>query len=232
MRVTGKLVYIADDEVNILNIIKVFLEREGFEVETFTDGRQLLEAFRRRPASLLVIDVMMPEMDGYSLCAAIRQISPVPIIIVSAKDTEADRIAGLTIGSDDYLTKPFSPLELVARVKALLRRVELDTQPEKSKVLQVADVVIDPNAKTVTCKGQEVPLTQLEFALLHYMVMNRYRAVSRAELLDKVWGYETAVETRATDDAVKRIRAKLAKAGSSLKIDTVWGFGFRIRERD
>lgn len=229
---TGKLVYIADDEVNILNIIKVFLEREGFEVETFTDGRQLLEAFRRRPASLLVIDVMMPEMDGYSLCAAIRQISPVPIIIVSAKDTEADRIAGLTIGSDDYLTKPFSPLELVARVKALLRRVELDTQPEKSKVLQVADVVIDPNAKTVTCKGQEVPLTQLEFALLHYMVMNRYRAVSRAELLDKVWGYETAVETRATDDAVKRIRAKLAKAGSSLKIDTVWGFGFRIRERD
>lgn len=229
---TGKLVYIADDEVNILNIIKVFLEREGFEVETFTDGRQLLEAFRRRPASLLVIDVMMPEMDGYSLCAAIRQISPVPIIIVSAKDTEADRIAGLTIGSDDYLTKPFSPLELVARVKALLRRVELDTQPEKSKVLHVADVVIDPNAKTVTCKGQEVPLTQLEFALLHYMVMNRYRAVSRAELLDKVWGYETAVETRATDDAVKRIRAKLAKAGSSLKIDTVWGFGFRIRERD
>lgn len=228
----GKLIYIADDEVNILNIIKVFLEREGFEVETFTNGTDLLEAHKRRPASLLVIDIMMPEMDGYTLCAAVRQISSVPIIIVSAKDTEADRIAGLTIGSDDYLTKPFSPMELVARVKALLRRVEMDTNQQRLRTLQVADVVIDPNTKTVTCRGQEVPLTGLEFSVLHYMVMNRYRAVSRAELLDEVWGFETVVETRATDDAVKRIRAKLAKAGSSLKIDTVWGFGFRVRERD
>ena len=118
MSVEQKLIYIADDERNILNIISSFLEKEGYLVETFTDGQSLVEAFHRREADLLVIDIMMPGLDGYEVCTTIRQISTVPIIIVSAKDTEPDRIVGLTLGSDDYLTKPFSPLELVARVKS------------------------------------------------------------------------------------------------------------------
>lgn len=114
-----KLIYIADDEINICNIIKSFLAKEGYEVEAFTDGRSLFEAFNARPADMLVIDIMMPEMDGYSICSLIRQKSSVPIIIVSAKDTESDKITGLTLGSDDYLTKPLSPMELIARVKSM-----------------------------------------------------------------------------------------------------------------
>jgi len=114
-----KLVYIADDEINICNIMKSFLIKEGYEVETFYDGRSILEAFQIRPADMLIIDIMMPEIDGYSLCSFIRQKSSVPIIIVSAKDTEPDKIAGLTLGSDDYLTKPFSPMELIASVTLL-----------------------------------------------------------------------------------------------------------------
>lgn len=228
-----KRIYIADDEVNILEIISAFLEREGFEVATFTDGQQLLEAFEVREPDLLILDIMMPGVDGYSVCSMIRQKSTVPIIMVSAKDTEADRIAGLTLGSDDYMTKPFSPLELVARVKSIFRRIEMDKAPSAKggEPLRFADIVIDPATRRALCRGEELPLTALEFSLLRYMVENRSRAVSRAELLDKVWGFETEVETRATDDAMKRLRKKLADAGSTLSIDTVWGFGFRVREK-
>lgn len=228
-----KLIYVADDEVNILKIISSFLEKEGYAVQAFTDGESLVDAFRRQPADLLVIDIMMPGMDGYQLCTIIRQMSSVPIIIVSAKDTEPDRIVGLTLGSDDYLTKPFSPLELVARVKSLFRRIELDKAEHNLFVQQkLGDLVIDSNTKRVSCRGQDLQFTVLEFGVLEYMAANRYRAVSREELLDKVWGFASAVETRATDDAVKRIRKKLREAHSRVEIETVWGFGFRITERD
>jgi DNA-binding response OmpR family regulator len=122
---SNKLIYIADDEVNICNIMKSFLIKEGFQVQTFYDGSKLLDAFKKHPADLLVLDIMMPGMDGYSLCSAIREVSNVPIIIVSAKDSEIDRILGLNLGGDDYLTKPFSPMELVARVKAFSEELSL-----------------------------------------------------------------------------------------------------------
>lgn len=224
-----KLVYIADDEINICNIIKSFLVKEGYEVETFYDGRSILEAFQLRPADMLIIDIMMPEIDGYSLCSFIRRKSSVPIIIVSAKDTEPDKIAGLTLGSDDYLTKPFSPMELIARVKSIFRRIELDqNKVEKNQIIQISDVTINPAKKQAEIGGKNIGLTGMEFSLLYYLAENMNRAVSRSELLDKVWGFESAVETRATDDMIKRIRKKLADTGSVLKIDTVWGFGFRI----
>ncbi len=224
-----KLVYIADDEINICNIIKSFLVKEGYEVETFYDGRSILEAFQLKPADMLIIDIMMPEIDGYSLCSFIRQKSSVPIIIVSAKDTEPDKIAGLTLGSDDYLTKPFSPMELIARVKSIFRRIKLDQNKiEKNHIIQISDVTINPARKQAEIGGKNIGLTGMEFSLLYYLADNRNRAVSRGELLDKVWGFESTVETRATDDMIKRIRKKLADTGSVLKIDTVWGFGFRI----
>ncbi|KNY29311.1 response regulator transcription factor [Pseudobacteroides cellulosolvens] len=228
-----KLIYIADDEVNICNIIKSFLVKEGFEVETFNDGRTILDAFNEKPADMLVIDVMMPELDGFSLCSAIRQKSTVPIIIVSAKDTEPDKIAGLTLGSDDYLTKPFSPMELIARIKSIFRRIELDkTKSTQSGILSVADVEINTDLKQALVGGKNIGLTGMEFALLNYLTENKNKAVSRSELLDKIWGFENEVETRATDDMVKRIRKKLADSGSSLKIETVWGFGFKVEEKD
>ena len=228
-----KLIYIADDEVNICNIIKSFLLKEGFEVEAFNDGRSILEAFNTRQADMLVIDIMMPEIDGYSLCSLIRQKSSVPIIIVSAKDTEPDKIAGLTLGSDDYLTKPFSPMELIARVKSIFRRIELDKATiGNNQTITISDISINPNTKQAECNGKSLGLTGMEFSLLYYLSINRYRAVSRSELLDKVWGFENEVETRATDDMIKRIRKKLSDVGSVLKIDTVWGFGFRIQDKE
>ncbi len=225
-----KLIYIADDEVNICNIIKSFLLKEGYEVETFNNGRSILEAFNAKPADMLVIDIMMPQIDGFSLCSTIRQKSPVPIIIVSAKDTEPDKIAGLALGSDDYLTKPFSPMELVARVKSIFRRIEMDkSKAVVSHIVRISDILINPDTKQVECDGKNVGLTGMEFSLLHYLAENKTRAVSRSELLDKVWGFENEVETRATDDMIKRIRKKLSDAGSHLKIETVWGFGFKIQ---
>lgn len=228
-----KLIYIADDEENICNIIKFFLIKEGLEVETFPDGRTVLDAFNQKQADLLVIDIMMPEIDGYSLCTAIRQKSAVPIIIVSAKDTETDKIAGLTLGSDDYLTKPFSPMELVARIKSIFRRIELDKAKHSDmSTVHIADITIKVDSKQAEANGRNIGLTGMEFALLYYLVENRNKAVSRNELLDKIWGFENEAETRATDDMIKRIRKKLADCNSTLKIENVWGFGFKIEEKE
>ncbi|WP_010244191.1 response regulator transcription factor [Acetivibrio cellulolyticus] len=228
-----KLIYIADDEVNICNIIKSFLVKEGYEVETFNDGRKILEAFNKRPADMLIIDIMMPELDGFSLCSSIREKSNVPVIIVSAKDTETDKIAGLTLGSDDYLTKPFSPMELIARIKSIFRRIEMDKiKNEKVQKIKIADVVINSDKKQAEINDKNIGLTNMEFALLYYLAVNKNKAVSRSELLDKVWGFDNEVETRATDDMIKRVRKKLTDVGSALKIETVWGYGFKVEDKE
>lgn len=227
----GKQIYIADDEVNICSILNSFLTRAGYNVTAFTTGKAILEAQRRAPADLLIIDIMMPELDGFSLCQALRAESGVPIIMISAMDGEKDKIKGLTLGSDDYLTKPFSPMELVARVNGLFRRVEMDLKPVKpTGEIRIRDVRICPDTFRVEADGRPVNLTGMELSLLRYLADNRDRAVSREELLDKVWGFETHVATRATDDMIKRIRKKLAEAGSVLKIETIWGYGFKIPE--
>lgn len=227
----NKLIYIADDEINICNIIKSFLEKEGFEVKLFTDGLSLLEAFREKEPDALVLDIVMPEIDGFQLCSIIRVKSSVPIIIVSAKDTEFDKIRGLSLGSDDYLTKPFSPLELIARINSIFRRIKLDEDhSNKANILRFSDIAINLDTKEATSKDTPLNLSSMELSLLIYLFKNKNRAVSREELLDKIWGFENKVETRATDDMIKRIRKKLAASGSKLKIHTIWGFGFIIHE--
>ena len=228
----SKLIYVVDDEKNICNIIQSFLVKEGCEVETFQDGRAALEQFRRRPADLLVLDIMMPGLDGYSLCSAVRQTSNVPIVFVSARDTEPDKVAGFTLGGDDYLTKPFSPLELVARIKRMFQRMELDRSHRTgAKTVFIGNVVIDPDARRAEVQGRDVRLTNMEFSLLLYLAMNKNRAVGRNELLNKIWGFESEVESRATDDMIKRIRRKLSDAGADLKIETVRAFGFAIYDK-
>jgi len=231
-----KLIYIADDELNICNIIKSFLVKEGYDVQIFPDGRSVLEAFNAFPSDLLILDIMMPHIDGFSLCSTIRQKHSVPIIIVSAKDTEPDKIAGLTLGCDDYLTKPFSPMELIARVRSIFRRIELDksntSEKSTSNLIPITDLIVNADTKQVEFEGESIGLTQMEFSLFLYLVKNKNRAVSRNELLDKVWGFENDVETRATDDMIKRIRKKLSFFDSKLKIETVWGFGFKVEDKD
>ena len=175
-----KLIYIADDEVNICNIIKSFLVKEGYDVETFNDGQSILEAFIAKNADMLVIDIMMPGLDGYSLCSQVRQISAVPIIIVSAKDTEPDKIVGLNLGCDDYMTKPFSPMELIARIRSIFRRIELDKEHSSiCNVLKVSDITINNNIKRAEINGKDIGLTGMEFSLLNYLAINKDRAVRR-----------------------------------------------------
>ena len=226
-----KRIYIADDEKNIRQLIQSFLTKEGFEVEGFGDGESLLEAFQRRPADLLILDIMMPGMDGLSLCASIRQQSTVPIIIVSAKDSPLDRVAGITLGSDDYLVKPFLPLELVARVKALFRRVEMTKPeaPEPEETLGFGGLRLDPRLRTAQLDGKELAVTPTEFDFLAYLLKNRDRAVSRDELLKNLWQLDfDDPDTRVADDLVKRLRKKLREAGGGVRIETVWGYGFRL----
>jgi len=224
-----KLIYIADDEIKIQELIKMFLQKEGYDVEVFSNGETLLKAFTKSPADMLIIDIMMPELDGLTLCSEIRKISNVPIIIVSAKDSESDKIAGLMLGSDDYLTKPFSPVELVLRVKSIFKRTEFDKLPIINQdLLYVGDILINPSKRNVQFNDIEIKLTPMEFNLLLYLSKNQNQGISREELLQNVWGFDSEVDTRATDDMIKRIRRKLSNAGSTLKIETLWGYGFII----
>lgn len=223
-----KRIYVADDEQNIRELIKSFLEMEGFDVTVFENGDNLLGQFLKEPADLVVLDIMMPGTDGLTLCSQIRQKSNIPIFIVSARGSELDRITGITLGSDDYLTKPFSPIELTARIKAIFRRMELDRKNSIQDTLDYGDIFINTCTREVKCKGSPIDLTPTEMSLMIYLIENKDKAVSREMLLRNVWEFDFDVDTRATDDVIKRLRKKLAALNSSVKIDSVWGFGFKL----
>lgn len=226
-----ELIYIADDEKNIREVVKSFLESEGYLVSAFEDGNKLLVSFQQKPCDLVILDIMMPGSNGFDICSELRKISSVPIIMLTARDTDIDYATGINLGSDDYFTKPFSAISLVMRVKAIFRRVELDKQsPHNSpSVLTFADISINQNSKTVLLDSNPLELTPNEYNLLCYLMENKDKAISRDELLNKIWGYNTEVETRAADDTVRRLRKKLST--SRTIIDTVWGFGFRLKEQ-
>ena len=221
-----KTIYIADDEKNIRELISGFLKNDGYRVCSFENGDQLLEAFKEEPADMVILDIMMPGTDGLAVCSKIRENYRVPIIIVSARDSELDRITGITLGSDDYLVKPFSPMELVARVRALFRRIELDQDKTCDDLLVYGDISINLLTKECRQDDRRLELTPTEFAMLAYLFENSGRAVSREELLKNVWKYDFEVDSRVTDDVLKRLRKKLS--GSNVKIEAVWGFGFKL----
>lgn len=230
----AKLIYVADDEKNICFLIQNFLEKDGFEVECFGDGESLLAACEKKMPDLCVLDIMMPGIDGLTVCTQIRRKSHVPIIIVSAKDSPLDRITGLTLGSDDYLVKPFLPLELVTRIKALLRRADAFSEkpaPEAQESHAFGDLEIYPKRRVAVLRGEEIALTPLEFDFLCHMLERSEHVASREELLSTLWKVSIReVDTRAVDDMVKRLRKKLKESGSCVKIETVWGYGFRLTD--
>ncbi len=233
----SKIIYIADDDDNIRNLLKSFLEREGYICFGFPTGDDLLKKFITEPCDLILLDVMMPGRDGFFILTELRKISNVPIIMLTARDSDSDYIEGLNLGSDDYFTKPFSPIKLVTKVKSIFKRQEVTLEADTSNSVAVngnelvfADIVINKKTKTATADGQDLPLTPNEYALLSYLITNKDRAIPRSELLDKIWGYETEIETRVADDTVKRLRKKLTI--SNVKITTVWGFGFRLETAD
>ena len=228
------MIYIADDDDNIRNLLKSFLEREDFNVISFPTGDELLERFNDTPCDLIILDVMMPGHDGFFILKEIRKTSNVPIIMLTARDSDADYIMGLNSGSDDYFTKPFSPIKLVTKVKSTLKRQEdLMSGGEVARddnVLVFSDIVINKKTKECTIGGKTLPLTPNEYALLTYMISNKDRAIPRIELLDKIWGYSTEVETRVADDTVKRLRKKIKN--SSASVTTVWGYGFKLVDKN
>ena len=225
-----KLIYIAEDEKHIRDLEKIFLEKSGFRVETFDCGETLLKAFDDNPANLSVLDIMLPGVDGLSICNLIREKSTVPIIIVSAKDSEMDKITGITIGSDDYLTKPFSPIELVVRVQAIFRRIEMHSNSLRNDdMLTYGDLVVNKKRREITKDGTPISLTPTEYKVITYLIDNADKAISRDELLRNIWEFDIKViDTRATDDTMKRLRKKLVDIASSVKIETIRGYGFRI----
>ncbi len=222
-----KLIYIADDEKNIRDIIEGFLKKEGFETVCFETGDALLLAFELKPCDLVILDIMMPGKSGLEICTKLRENSNVPIIMVSARDSELDKITGLAIGSDDYLTKPFSPMELVLRVKSMFRRISIERNTPNNDSITFADITLNYSLRTCVCENKNIELTPMEFDLLLYM-FNNNRAVKREELLKNVWEFAGEGDTRAVDDLVKRLRKKIA--GTKVKITTVWGFGFKLEE--
>jgi DNA-binding response OmpR family regulator len=226
----NRVIYVVDDEQKIRDLIRSYLIKEGYEVEVFPEGKSAYDAFTVKVPDMMVIDIMMPEMDGYSLCREIRKTSDIPIIMVSAKDEEIDRILGLELGSDDYISKPFSPRELTARIKTVFRRIRTapDVIQAPVKQFKCNDVIIFLEERKVLVDKTEAELTTKEFELLLYLVENKNRVFTREQLISSIWGYDYIGDTRAVDDLVKRIRKKLGKAGSSLEITTVWGYGYKI----
>lgn len=230
----SKLIYTADDEANIREAIKAFLENDGYRVRAFATGDELLEEFKINPCDLVILDVMMPGTDGFTVCVELRKISTVPIIMLTARDSDLDYATGLSLGSDDYFTKPFSPMSLVMRVESIFRRIEFDTQEVKNlkeassqSTLSFGDLELNPGTRFSLLKGKPIDLTPNEFKLLCYMIENRHKAFSSDELLEAIWGYTGEVETRAAHDTIRRLRKKLD--GSNVIIDTIWGFGFRLK---
>ena len=225
----AQTIYLADDEKNIRDLIATFLKQEGFAVTAFMDGETLLEACKRALPDLVILDVMMPGADGLSVCSHLRKLHPqLPILIVSAEDSPFDRVTGLTLGSDDYLVKPFLPLELVARVRALLRRAQANVAREERRSLSFGPLELSPELRTAALRGEPLALTPTELDFLVYLVENKERAVSREELLRALWQIDWQADTRAADDLVKRLRRKLSATRSGVRVETVWGFGFRI----
>ena len=226
----GRNILVVEDDKNISDLIHMYLVKEGFDVRIAGDGGKALEEFQKKEPDLILLDIMLPVMDGWAVCAKIRETSKVPIIMLTAKGEIEDRIIGLELGADDYLIKPFSPRELVARVRALLRRVHADSEPQR-EVLEFGELTIDVSGHKVLVKGKEVDLTASEFKLL--TTLSRYpgRVYSRMELVEKVLGYDFEGYERTIDSHVKNLRAKIGDNPRNPKwLHTVHGVGYRFED--
>lgn len=219
-------ILVVDDEANIRDLARMYLEQEGYRVLTANDGRLALEAIQAEAPSLMVLDLMLPEMDGWEVCRRVRAGSNLPILMLTARDDDIDKIVGLELGADDYLTKPFNPRELVARVRAILRRTGTAVQQPESERRQLGNVVLDAGSREVTVGGRRVTLRAKEFDLLLTFMNHANLVLSREQLLDKVWGYEYYGETRTVDVHIAHLREKLG--GSNIAIETVWGMGYKL----
>ena len=221
-----------DDEKAIIDFVSYNLKRQGYEVHCAQNGENALQLFKQYNFDLAILDIMLPGMDGYEICREIRKTSNIPVMFLSARDTELDKVVGLEIGADDYLAKPFGVRELVARVKALLRRQNQQIEDsQKSDVFSTGDTSVDELAHKASYKGTDIELTPREFELLAILVKNAGTVLSREKLLEEAWDWQYLVETKTVDTHIKRLRDKLKDAGADPNelIETVRGYGYRFK---
>ena len=219
-------ILIVDDEQHIIDLARMYLELEGFSIASSTDGAEALKRILGEHPALVVLDLMLPGLDGWEVCRRVRAESDVPIIMLTARSDDIDRIVGLELGADDYLTKPFNPRELVARVKAILRRSARRDKAPAGSMIKLGNLIIYPERRQVAVEGETVELRVKEFDLLQTLAENRGVVFTRERLLNVVWGYDFAGETRTVDVHIAHLRHKLR--AMTPVIETVWGVGYRL----
>jgi two-component system alkaline phosphatase synthesis response regulator PhoP len=225
----GELILIIDDEPNIVSLAKLYLEREGYRIESVGDGISALRVIPTLKPALIVLDIMLPEIDGLEICRRLRaDKNPVLILMLTARDADIDKILGLEMGADDYLTKPFNPRELVSRVKAMLRRAPR-VSPDNTSPIHIEDLTIDPSSREITVSGAVIPARNQEFDLLLTLANHQGMVLTRDQLLNLAWGYDYAGQTRTVDVHVAHLRRKLS--GSRVRIETVAGVGYKLVAR-
>ena len=232
----GRRILVVDDEEAILGVVRLNLINEGFDVDTATDGKSAMQRFEHEHYSMAILDVMLPDFDGFELARRIRQRSDIPIMMLSARDTDLDKAVGLGIGADDYLTKPFSPVELVARVKAHLRRYDQATAPPDERpdeILKVGAVRVDLGSRTVRKHDETIELTAKEFDLLALLAGNPGRAYTKGQIYSAVWGDQWVSDYSTVQVHIRRLRSKLEDDPSEpVLIKTIWGIGYRLDSCD
>jgi len=222
----GPTILLVDDEANILELNRMYIENAGYTVCMARDGIEALTQFRAMHPALVVLDLMMPEVDGWEVCRRLRQEGPIPIIMLTARAEDIDRIVGLELGADDYMTKPYNPRELVARIRAVLRRTYNAPETTTEKQIHLGDLIIDPARREATVHQRSLQLRAKEFDLLYTLVKHQGIVLSREQLLDLVWGFDYYGETRTIDMHVAQLRKELQ--GSNAQIETVWGVGYKL----
>lgn len=223
----GQQIMVVDDDKNIAQLIRLYLEKEGFSVLSYERGDEALEAFKRNPPALMLLDIMLPGMDGWQVCRAVRQISSIPVIMLSAKNETFDKVLGLELGADDYMTKPFDSKELIARVKAVLRRGAQAASEQEA--LSFPGLTISMEKYAVTYQGKTIDMPPKELELLYFLASHQNHVFTREQLLEKVWGFDYFGDSRTVDVHVKRIREKLTGSEQlGWQIKTVWSVGYKF----
>ena len=229
----AKRILLVDDEPLIIKGLRFTLEQEGYEILTAADGEEALEVFHSEPVDLVLLDVMLPKLDGIQVCQRIRETSNVPILMLTAKGEDMDKILGLEYGADDYMTKPFNILEVKARIKTVLRRAAQPAANEEKKIIRVHDMEVNIVNRSVTLGGKEVRLTAKEFDLLQLFITNRGKVFSRETMLETVWKYDYMGDARTVDVHIRRLREKIERNTAQPEfIFTKWGVGYYFTDKD
>jgi len=222
-------ILIVDDDVNICSMLKLYFENEGYKVKTANDGIEGLSAFKIYEPDLVLLDIMMPKKDGWQVCREIREISPKPVIMITAKGEVFDKVLGLELGADDFIVKPFDMKELSARIKAVLRRYNAHAKKDDEEVVRFENIEISLQKYELKLNGKSVDIPPKELELLYFLASNCNRVFTRNQLLDKVWGFDYLGDSRTVDVHVKRLREKLEGVSDSWLLETVWGVGYKFK---